>query len=162
MDIYRDGRKLTIELTDEDEGKKWEGIINELWEEYDIEYINSAIDGWQYLYDQFSDLVFSLTDYNYNKIEELFENNKVVLEGRPNLDEWEYWGEYEWNEHLRDIYNKKATLTIRHGDKVEIRHINSIIECENKTELDAYLESHNTFEPVTIGNVTVDVHRKSE
>ena len=159
MYIERIDNKLILTLDEYDEGKMWSDLVDDLWQK-DIEYVHSGIDGWQYLYDSYTDLVFSLDGYYYSKINDLMNNHKVELEGRPNKDEWEYWNEYEWNGPLWAIYKYDARITIKHGaNTTEVRNIKTIKECENKTEMQAYMDACKYHKPITVGNMTLEVFR---
>ena len=105
MIIEKPGNKLIIKLEDSDVGKTWQDLTeDDVFFYADLEWHVSSVDLWEYIYDANRDLVFRVNGYGWNKIDELFENYEVEMEGLPNTKE--DWGPgengdelvYEWNE----------------------------------------------------------------
>lgn len=87
-----------IKLKDFD-GKNIFGSLTDLLYELDskdLDFYVSHQDGWQYIYDERKDVVYWVTDYNYDMWNELRKVGVAILKPHPNTKE--DYGDYEWNE----------------------------------------------------------------
>lgn len=70
-------------------------LIDELYD-HNISWYVSNMDGWSYLYDSSSDLVYWLDDYTFNKFSELRKTGEACLS--PHANTYEHYDGYEWND----------------------------------------------------------------
>ncbi len=82
---------------------EWDGIgefdvlqVIEEMEDDEIEHIVSSIDGWTYLYDRNSDIVYHVDDHYFNRIRDLRDMGRAQL--CPYENSYEHYNGYEWNE----------------------------------------------------------------
>lgn len=57
-------------------------------------YYYSHQDGWQYIYDASTNLVYHLDSYHYNLIDKLLNGKTIILQPHKNDKTYE---DYEWN-----------------------------------------------------------------
>jgi hypothetical protein len=76
-------------------------LINDLWES-EFRYYSSVMDGWDYIY-SWSDIVYQLTDYRFNRFTDLLKYGEVILDGLESKEHYYFPDDeeqYEWIEEL--------------------------------------------------------------